>query len=89
MTQHDESVDPTGSRKPKVAITVEPQVKKFVDHLVETGEAASVSAAFNAAMLEKMHKQRRVRTLWQQKVAQADKARVARMMAHVESQRDQ
>ncbi|GII94386.1 hypothetical protein [Sinosporangium siamense] len=79
--------EPVG-RKPKVAITVDPEVKAFVEQMVASGQADSASAVFGAAMHEYMHTQRRRRTLITARAAQADPARVARMMAHVESQRD-
>jgi Arc/MetJ-type ribon-helix-helix transcriptional regulator len=87
--ERDEPQTPSAGRKPKVAITIDPHVKAYVDHAVEAGEFGSVSAAFNEAMLERMRRQRRIRTLWNTKVAQSDPERVARMMAHVESQHDQ
>ncbi|GAA4088325.1 hypothetical protein [Nonomuraea soli] len=77
------------TRKPKIAITVTPEVKSYVDQLVQAGSAESASAVFEAAVREYMHTRRRRHTLWQERAAAANPDRVQRMMAHVESQRDQ
>ncbi|MFI6909752.1 hypothetical protein ACIBKY_51415 [Nonomuraea sp. NPDC050394] len=92
MTQHDPVAgggDETASRKPKVTITIDPEVKTFVERQVDGGQADSASAVFNEAMQEYMHTRRRRRQLFHARAAQADQAKVARMIAHVESQRDQ
>jgi Arc/MetJ-type ribon-helix-helix transcriptional regulator len=76
--------------KDRITITVDPQVRAYAERLVEAGRATSVSAAFNEAMMERMNRDRRVRALWKAKVAQveaqADHARVDRMIAHVNEQ---
>jgi Arc/MetJ-type ribon-helix-helix transcriptional regulator len=81
--------DPSMSQaKDRITITVDPQVRAYVERLVEAGRATSVSAAFNEAMTERMNRDRRVRALWKAKVAQAeaqaDHAKVDRMIAHVD-----
>ncbi|MEO3809747.1 hypothetical protein ABGB17_12175 [Sphaerisporangium sp. B11E5] len=73
--------------KVRLAITVDPHVKAYVDQLVDSGEASSVSAAFNDAVVERMRRDRRARAAWNARVAQADPDRVARMMAHIDAQR--
>jgi hypothetical protein len=73
-------------RKARLTITVDPQVGAYAERLVAAGHAASVSAAFNDAMAEKAHRDRRRRKLWLQTSGQADPARVARMMAHIDAQ---
>ncbi|MFD8531066.1 type II toxin-antitoxin system CcdA family antitoxin [Streptosporangium canum] len=64
-----------------------------VDHdLVEHAKAQSarsLSAYVNEALAERVARDRRRRALLTAKAAQADDARVERMIAHVESQRDQ
>jgi hypothetical protein len=72
--------------KARITITVDPQMSAYAEHLVEVGQATSVSAAFNEAMAEKAYRDRRRRGLWNAKVAQADPDRVARMIAHVDEQ---
>ena len=88
MTPEDEA--PTG-RKPKIAVTIDPAVKDFIDGLVESGRAPSASAVVNDAVLAKMRHTERVRSLWADKLAQAKADpvimdRVARMVAHVDEQ---
>ncbi|HEY3958659.1 MAG TPA: hypothetical protein VGM53_35295 [Streptosporangiaceae bacterium] len=73
-------------RKARLTITVDPHLSAYAEHLVEAGQAPSVSAAFSAAMEEKVYRDRRLRSLWNEKVAQADPAKVARMAAHVDRQ---
>jgi hypothetical protein len=73
-------------RKSRLTITVDSHLSAYAEQLVETGHAASVSAAFNEAMAEKAHRDRHRRSLWKAKTEQADPDRVARMMAHVDQQ---
>jgi hypothetical protein len=72
-------------KKDRITITIDPQLSAYAEHLVETGHASSVSAAFSAAMEEKVYRDRRLRSLWNEKAAQADPAKVARMVAHVDA----
>jgi Arc/MetJ-type ribon-helix-helix transcriptional regulator len=76
--------------KERITITVDPQVRAYVERLVETGRATSVSAAFNEAMTERINRDRRRRALWKAKVAeaeaQADHAKVDRMIAYLDEQ---
>jgi Arc/MetJ-type ribon-helix-helix transcriptional regulator len=73
-------------RKARLTITVDPQLEAYAEQLVETGQAASVSAAFNDAMTEKAYRDRHRRSLWKSRSDQADPERVARMMAAVDRQ---
>ena len=73
-------------RKSRLTITVDPDLSTYAKRLVESGSAASVSAAFNEAMAEKAYRDRRRRSLWKAKNDQAHPDRVARMMAHVDQQ---
>lgn len=73
-------------RKARLTITVDPHLSAYAEHLVEAGQAASVSAAFNEAMAEKIYRDRQARSLWNEKAAQADPAKVARMAAHIDRQ---
>jgi Arc/MetJ-type ribon-helix-helix transcriptional regulator len=77
--------------KDRITITVDPQVRAYVERLVETGRATSVSAAFNEAMTERINRDRRRRALWKAKVAEAEadpaiRAKVDRMAACVDEQ---
>jgi hypothetical protein len=73
-------------RKSRLTITVDPQLEAYAEQLVETGQAASVSAAFNDAMTEKAYRDRHRRGLWKARSDQADPLRVARMMAAIDRQ---
>jgi major membrane immunogen (membrane-anchored lipoprotein) len=84
-----EYVSSVNDRKARLTITVDSHLIAYADHLVETGHATSVSAAFNEAMAEKAYRDRRRRSLWKAKREQADPARVARMVAHVDQQLSQ
>lgn len=68
-------------RKSRLTITVDPDLSTYAERLVASGQAASVSAAFNEAMAEKAYRDRRRRGLWKARGDQADPGRVARMMA--------
>jgi hypothetical protein len=73
-------------RKARLTITVDPDLSSYAERLVQSGHAASVSAAFNEAMAEKAYRDRRRRALWKAKSEQARPDRVARMMAHIDQQ---
>lgn len=73
-------------RKARLTITVDSHLSAYAEHLVESGHATSVSAAFNEAMAEKAYRGRHRRSLWKAKSEQADPDRVARMMAHIDQQ---
>ena len=77
--------------KDRITITVDPQVRAYVERLVEAGRATSVSAAFNEAMTERISRDRGYVPLQKAKVAQADadpaiRAKVDRMTAYVDEQ---
>jgi hypothetical protein len=74
------------ARKSRLTITVDPQLEAYAEQLVESGQAASVSAAFNDAMTEKAYRDRHRRSLWKARSDQADLERVARMMALIDRQ---
>ena len=73
-------------RRARLTITVDSHRSAYAEHLVESGHASSVSAAFNEAMAEKAYRDRRRLSLWKAKSEQADPGRVSRMMAHIDQQ---
>jgi hypothetical protein len=81
--EYDPSMSET---KARITITVDPRLSAYAERLVETGNATSVSAAFNDAMAEKAYRDRRRRSLWLAKVEQSRQERVDRLMAHVDEQ---
>ncbi|WP_283136455.1 hypothetical protein [Rhizohabitans arisaemae] len=74
------------NRKVRVTITVDPEVLEYAEHLVSGGKATSVAAVFNEAIAEKRITDQRALALLQERAAQANPERVARMMAHVRRQ---
>jgi hypothetical protein len=75
--------------KTRVTVTVDPRIAAYAEQLVETGKADSVSAVFNGALNAQRRRDARARRAWRELVAKADRAKVARMMAHIEAQRQQ
>ena len=47
-------------RKARLTITVDSHLSSYAEHLVASGHATSVSAAFNEAMAEKAYRDRRL-----------------------------
>jgi Arc/MetJ-type ribon-helix-helix transcriptional regulator len=76
-------------RKKRLTVTVDPRLAAYAEQLVETGKAPSVSAVFNDALAERVERDRRIARRWKELTAQADMARVERMIAHAEAQAGQ
>jgi Arc/MetJ-type ribon-helix-helix transcriptional regulator len=76
-------------RKTRLTVTVDPRLAAYAEQLVETGKAPSVSAVFNDALAERVERDRRIARRWKEHTAQADMARVERMIAHAEAQAGQ
>ena len=75
--------------KARLTVTVDHRLVTYAEQLVEAGKADSVSAVLNSALAEKAARDRRIRRLWNEKLAQAtpeDHAGAARMIAHVDAQ---
>jgi post-segregation antitoxin (ccd killing protein) len=77
------------NRKRAVTVTVDADLLAYAE-----SRGDNLSAYVNDALAERVHRERRIRSLWQAKVAQGESdpavaAKVARMLAHVESQREQ
>jgi Arc/MetJ-type ribon-helix-helix transcriptional regulator len=73
-------------RKARLEITVDHRLSAYAEYLVETGKAASVSAVFNDALSEKERRDRQDLDRLKEIADQADDAKVARMLAHVDAQ---
>ncbi len=73
-------------RKVRLTVTVDPRLAAYAEQLVESGKAPSVSAVFNDALSEKAQRDRRVLDRLRETAAQADPAKVARMMTHIDAQ---
>ncbi|XVQ87795.1 hypothetical protein ACQP2K_10350 [Microbispora siamensis] len=76
----------SGDRKTRITITVDPDVVEYAEHLVAIGKATSVAAVFNDAIAEKRITDQHALALLRERARQADPARVARMMRHVNRQ---
>ncbi|MBG0818486.1 ribbon-helix-helix domain-containing protein [Planomonospora sp. ID82291] len=74
------------AKKSRITITIDPHLEAYVNDLVDAGKATSVSAAIADALAEKARRDRRARAALKARAAHADPDRVARMMAHIESQ---
>lgn len=73
-------------RKTRITVTIDPRLASYAEKLVESGKAESVSAVVNSALSERVERDRRIRRRWKEITAQADHAKVERMMAHVDAQ---
>ncbi len=73
-------------RKARLTVTVDPHLAAYAEQLVEAGKAPSVSAVFNDALSEKALHDRRALDRLRETAAQADPAKVARMMTHIDAQ---
>jgi Arc/MetJ-type ribon-helix-helix transcriptional regulator len=73
-------------RKARLTVTVDPRLAAYAEQLVKAGKAPSVSAVFNDALSEKAQRDRRAVDRLRETAAQADPAKVARMMTHIDAQ---
>jgi hypothetical protein len=73
-------------RKARLTITVDPHLSAYAEQLVEAGKATSVSAVFNDALSEKARRDRAAVDRLKETAAQADPAKVDRMLAHIDAQ---
>ena len=73
-------------RKRRVTVTIDPHLAAYAEHLVEAGQAPSVSAVVNSALTQRLERDRRIARRWKEVTAQADMAKVERMIAHADAQ---
>jgi Arc/MetJ-type ribon-helix-helix transcriptional regulator len=73
-------------RKVRLEINVDPHLSAYAEHLVATGKAPSLSAVVNDALSEKARRDRQALDRLKETAAQADSAKVNRMLAHVDAQ---
>ncbi len=76
-------------RKTRLTVTIDPHLAAYAEHLVETGQAPSVSAVVNDALTERVERDRRIARRWKEVTAQGNMAQVERMIAHAEAQAEQ
>jgi Arc/MetJ-type ribon-helix-helix transcriptional regulator len=76
-------------RKTRVTVTIDSHLAAYAEHLVEAGKAPSLSAVVNDALTKRVERDRRIARRWKESTAQADMAKVERMIAHVEAQAEQ
>ncbi|WP_061299225.1 type II toxin-antitoxin system CcdA family antitoxin [Herbidospora cretacea] len=68
--------------KEVVSVTLDSDLLEYA----KAHSGRSLSAYVNEAVAARVQEERRLRSLWSAKVAQADPDHVARMLAHLESQ---
>ncbi|HLK79234.1 MAG TPA: hypothetical protein VKU77_37020 [Streptosporangiaceae bacterium] len=73
-------------RKTRITVTVDPAMAAYAERLVKAGRADSVSAVVNEALGAARRRDHRARELFAEAAERADRAKVARMLAHVEAQ---
>jgi Arc/MetJ-type ribon-helix-helix transcriptional regulator len=73
-------------RKTRLTVTIDPHLAAYAEELVEAGKADSVSAVVNSALSERETRDRDALRRLREIAAQADPAKVGRMLAHVEAQ---
>lgn len=73
-------------RKAELTVTIDPHLAAYAQRLVAAGTASSISAVINDALSEKERRDRCAVDHLKEIAAQADPAKVARMMAHIDAQ---
>ena len=73
-------------RKARLTVTVDPHLAAYAERLVEAGKADSVSAVVNDALSERAARDREDLRHLREVGAQADPAKVERMIAHASAQ---
>jgi Arc/MetJ-type ribon-helix-helix transcriptional regulator len=73
-------------RKTRVTVTIDPHLAAYAEQLVESGKADSVSAVVNSALSEREAQDREALKQLRETAAQADPAKVERMLAHASAQ---
>lgn len=73
-------------RKTRVTVTIDPRLAAYAEQLVAAGKAPSVSAVVNRALEAEAERDRDALKRLKEIAAQADPAKVARMISHVDAQ---
>lgn len=73
-------------RKTRVTVTIDPRLAAYAEQLVAAGKAPSVSAVVNRALEAEAERDRDALKRLKEIGAQADPAKVARMISHVDAQ---
>jgi Arc/MetJ-type ribon-helix-helix transcriptional regulator len=73
-------------RKTRLTVTIGPHLAAYAEHLVEAGQASSMSAVVNDALEAERQRDQKARRLWREAAERADPDKVARMIAHVNAQ---
>jgi Arc/MetJ-type ribon-helix-helix transcriptional regulator len=73
-------------RKARLTVTIDPQLAAYAERLVQAGKAPSVSAVVNSALSERVERDKRIMKRWKDLTAQADPAKIERMIAHIDAQ---
>jgi Arc/MetJ-type ribon-helix-helix transcriptional regulator len=73
-------------RRERLEVEVDPRLHAYAEHLVEAGQAASVSDVINDALAEREQRDREALDHVRETAARADPARLARILAHIDRQ---
>jgi hypothetical protein len=73
-------------RKERLEVEVDPRLHAYAEHLVEVGQAASVSDVINDALAERERQDREALDYVRETAARADQGKMARVLAHIDRQ---
>ena len=73
-------------RKERLEVEVDPRLHAYAEHLVEVGQAASVSDVINDALAERERQAREALDHVRETAARADQDKLARVLAHIDRQ---
>jgi Arc/MetJ-type ribon-helix-helix transcriptional regulator len=73
-------------RRERLEVEVDPRLHAYAEHLVEAGQAASVSDVINDALAERERQDREALDHVRETAARADPARLTRILAHIDRQ---
>jgi Arc/MetJ-type ribon-helix-helix transcriptional regulator len=74
------------NKKVPITVTLEPHLREWAEHLVDTSKASSISAVINDALAKSYAQHKRGLALLRERAENADEDRVGRMRAHVDAQ---
>jgi hypothetical protein len=73
-------------RRERLEIEVDPRLHAYAEHLVEAGQATSVSDVINDALAERERQDREALDHIRETAAHADQGKVAWILAHIDRQ---
>jgi Arc/MetJ-type ribon-helix-helix transcriptional regulator len=73
-------------RRERLEVEVDPRLHAYAEHLVEVGQAASVSDVINDALAERERQDREALDYVRETAARADQGKMTRVLAHIDRQ---